>query len=425
MKRTLIRMLGCIMSAVGLGMTYDSTIQILTDDTPGTAFAASTGTGNTVASYSCDKLYITSDVDYFDGGLSYEKTLLNEKAKYTKTAEVWYVGYPNAYYSGQQTWPNSAQASDMKGISYAVTPLTAAAVIESGSGQILVADRALYYGIMYQVDFGCVSSGSDCYSSGFFDKAVYPLWGGYSSGLGNYGTCVLDEGVAIYCPSSYISTGIYTELGCCYAGGSGSSSGSSSGSCPCYYGPANTNYSYAYIQSYTDGSTEIVETTTNKLEVTTYTYTFNGCTAGYYTSQYDPSQSSSYTPTSFTFTNIAGVGPWGDGVGSTDVMLNKDCEISKFILPTYLTPCWDSACSNPSNTAPNSYNLVATYQPGTCVNECPAMSSITNYTDVISFSATDASSDSGVGNTTCNKTVTNAKDVSGTFDFVGTCSYNE
>ena len=391
MKRTLIRMLGCIMSAVGLGMTYDSTIQILTDDTPGTAFAAADTSG--VIGSGMDSYYVTCTTS---ARTKYTVDLIYEKP--------WYVGWLSPFASADKI-------ADWK-------VYTTATEERYQPGIEWTGENYLYS--VTQGNYGVVTSRHA--DSDFASACLTTRWftGG---GLGgdNDLACVSGQGLVyesclITPANSYhsgfiyaSSTGIFSSyLGCCEAStyspvpdssGSGSASVSGSGSnCECYYTEAQTCISGDCISG-----GEFVSP--GSFRGLAFGYDFASCGVG----SYQTAEESVVTINGHTYNAIAY--PMIGMINGSSAGFLAFNEGDQYTI-----------CNDYTSSCHHGVRGGGTFH---FCSLCPAMSSITNYTDVISFSATDASSDSGVGNTTCNKTVTNAKDVSGTFDFVGTCSYNE
>ena len=106
MKRAFIRLFGCILSAIGLSMSYDTTFTMLldADSAPGAAWASgsgSTGSGSTTSGGTVPGYILaglTGVCSYDDMNVTYDVYL----------SEYWYVGWLNLNYEGTvpyDQWP--------------------------------------------------------------------------------------------------------------------------------------------------------------------------------------------------------------------------------------------------------------------------------------------------------------------------------
>ena len=398
MKRAFIRLFGCILSAIGLSMSYDTTFTILLDDesAPGAAWASgsgSTGSGTSGAAIPGTLLTGLTGICSYDGiNVSYEVYL----------SDYWFVGWLNLNYAGSvpyDKWPTVCESlyvfnTGFSGTSLIYNLIGSFASTRNGSGTIYNSRKTVdlctgRYGYVMGMATGLGEVTADAVESWRNGCVMDTRSPNCTYSQYSYG--------AVYLPSSKG----FSDMGCCVV--SGSSYDATDSGCKCFYGRADREYDYIYLAQ--SNTSMRKQGTTVPFRDVFLDFSYGGCKAGWYSKA-----------------NIADSTHFVQALmNSRTVVINKDsagvvqpCPVdfgSSYLgmtaetLTTYFTDFWDN-----------------------CV-ECYAMTSIENSS---SFSPTITSngtmslttSDSGTGISTCNATVKGAKDATGTFDIVGSCSYN-
>ncbi|MBQ8686669.1 MAG: hypothetical protein IJ517_02820 [Alphaproteobacteria bacterium] len=403
MKRAFIRLFGCILSAIGLSMSYDTTFTILLDDdsAPGALWASGTGTGSGAGVFSEGAVPTVPNsiiVSGLSGSCSSDVNGVN--AGYSVVLSSWYVGWMNHNYSG---WPTAI--SDW--------PVVTADSIHR--------EMNLTFSGTYQ-EYSMIGnfSRTDSMKGGAtsdFCTGSYGIALGVATGLGDdpvgaswRNSCVrnVDE-VVVYASSQgttsygavYVPVATpFIQAGCCLVTSSSYATGTG---CKCFYGTADRSYSYTgYITAGVGLSAQSVSTATVPFYQPYVLYWFEGCRSGFY-------MNSVMTGTDANF--------------ALDLLTSKYTEMD-LTETVCITSRLAGSTMPVTDTADAYYNNIW-YNCGSC----PTMDSISN---VSSFSPTITSngtmsltaSDSGTGISTCNATVNGAKDATGTFNIVGSCSYN-
>ncbi len=413
MKRAFIRLFGCVLSAIGLSMSYDTTLTVLLDDdsAPGVAWAAqepavggsgsggsgSGGSGSCVfdASASCYPTVPSGILVDFTGVCN----TLGLRADYFVVLSPWYVGWLNSNYPGFPNngvgWPTNFQSY------YLQVPMY---LTFSGSSKEYKM-RGTFARDNYGINPPDLCSGN---------YATTPL--GVATGIGDpwqseswRSSCVVNVDefggfatysrvlAAVYLPSATP----YAQAGCCLVTGSSQATGTG---CKCFYGMADKQYTYKVYRDPEVGSSSTLSTNTRPFYQPYVFYSYKDCIAGYY-------QNSIYTGTDVNF-----------AMDLLSLFAEDHTDMENGSV------CFDSV---PFDSIATTLNEMGTayYKNywGNC-GRCPIMESIYNKSD---FSPTITSngtmsmttSDSGTGIGTCNATVKGAKDATGTFDIVGSCSY--
>ncbi len=405
MKRAFIRLFGCILSAIGLSMSYDTTFTVLLDDDsmPGAAWAAESGSGTGSGSgevFSEGYVPTVPNAIIVSGLTGFCTSAENGvDVGYNVVLSRWYVGWMNHNYSG---WPNAISywpVATSDGISRDMdltfsgtnqSFLMRGEFVETNSmkGGALSNFCTGRYGIALGVATGIGEDyvGGSWRSSCFLNADEVRIYQG-SYGTTSYG--------AVYLP---VATP-FTQAGCCLVTSSSQATGTG---CKCFYGAADRSYSYTgYITAGLGISAQRVSTATVPFYQPYVLYWFNGCKPGFY---------------------------------MNSVMTGADANFALDLLTSKYTnmDLTESVCIKDrlgEATMPLTEAGTAHYKNiwGNC-GSCPSMDSIKNSS---SFSPTITSngtmslttSDSGTGIGTCNATVKGAKDATGTFDIVGSCSY--
>lgn len=413
MKRVFIRLFGCVLSAIGLGASYDTTMTLVMgkDKAPGSAWAAAGCFYNS----GC----IPSGLTYWSGitGITGLCSSVNGgQYAYHVLLQPFYVGWLNKDYSGTPItgqWPLNFGGSSVPRvkIDYTFSGL--------GGNYTVKGDFYRYYantpnattslslcsredGIVYGTTTGLSDRGqnlsfrNDCVLNS--EEVGGISYSSYSAGSKRYG--------AVYMYSSQP----FVNLGCCAygsAGGSGSSgTGSGSGdgtsatssSCKCYYAPATQAYNYYYYRTASSSqSSGWFSTKTVPFYEPFVFYYFTGCNDGYYQSKTISVDDANYGINLMTQVSWARL---SDGNNTITSLCNYDITASEQMTTikvdgnAYYKNIW-KACST-----------------------CPDMTSIYNSS---SFSPTitslgTADYEIGANKSTCYADMQNVKDNTGTFN---------
>ena len=409
MKRAFIRLFGCVLSAIGLSMSYDTTFSVLLGDesAPGALWASGTGSGSGCLYKDGCYPYVPSGflVSGVSGSCSYDRMNVG----YNVLLVPWYVGWLNPSYSTEGSrldlraeWPVAGSVDVEMNLQF------------SGTSDIYVMSGM----------FGATNIGARRYDS----NTQQYYWPTPDLCTGNYGVslgmatgvgegpgnlsfrnmCVLNlnEGFSDLNYYDYVYTAVYlpsavpfNSFGCClYKDGDASDT-----SCPCYYAQASKSYDYKAYNSDTSAY-EAKETVPFYEPFILYYY--NGCKNGYY-------QNALFTGTDANFA---------------------------ISLMAYTTPtlCGDVANGNPCPTDLDDSIMGMVHTEVTDVlyknfwdncDACPTMQSIENASSFIPTitdlgTVTALSSDAGeTGAAACNVSVKGAKNSKGTLNIVDPCSY--
>ncbi len=394
MKRAFIRLFGCILSAIGLSMSYDTTFTILLDDesAPGVAWATGStgsGTGSSVPGTILDGF--TGSCSHDSLNVSYEVYLSNS----------WYVGWLNLNYAGgvpYASWPTVCDGLYYFDLEFSGTSIEYAmqrgfASTRRGSGNYYEARAELdlctgTYGYLMGMTTGLGDASSTCTSSwrnGCVMDTRSPscTYSEYSYG-------------AVYLPS----TAGFNKMGCCYVSDSSYATGTG---CKCFYGVADKSYTYTYVSN--SRTNARITTGTAPFRDIFLDYKYNGCKKGFYP-----------------------VKIYEDETQFVQSLMND------FILGSVNQGI---SAKNPCPTNYNTPHLNMTVNTSTSYfsnfwDNCDACSAMTSISNSSSFSPTITSngtmqltqSAAGVtGSSACRATVNGAKDATGTFNIVGSCSY--
>ena len=428
MKRAFIRLFGCILSAIGLSMSYDTTFTVLLGDesAPGAAWAAS-GTGSG-CDYSLGTCYPAIPNSFVVTGLTGSCSFNGERVSYFVVLAPWYVGWLNVDYTGAggvpyDNWPVG---------DFSASERVAMNLMFSGSSRTYVMDGT----------FGASSYGTGSLSASSVSPAQRIDWcynngNGISLGLPtNLGhiseaavnsmrnSCVLNTEEAgnsnrtydlyvwsaVYMPTS----DAFQNMGCClYASSTGTSGSSGTGTsagdgCKCYYAQATQEYPYTAY-----GRTE-VGTTNHKISTSTVPfyepfvfYHYNGCKAGY-----TPTGTVTGTDANFA---IALLSPHTDFIvlveeGSHCPDLYSDIDAGTYGIFREQSAEYPNFIYNWKNC-----DMCSTYTD--IANKSTYSPTITNV-----GTATEETSETV---NRCYVDVNGVKDASGTFNFTSTCYYDQ
>ncbi len=429
MKRAFIRLFGCILSTIGLSMSYDTSFTVLLDNesAPGAAWAAESGSGTgSGCVYTLGTCYPSIPNSFVVAGLTGSCSYKGEKVGYFVVLAPWYVGWLNVDYTGAG------------GVPYANWPVAEHTVSETVamdltfSGTNTYRMSGIFGATMYGTggnysSYGAAQEISWCNNS--WGLSVGQVYQGVSntSYLSWRNRCVLNSQEAgssnrVY--DTYIWSAVYMptsdafqNMGCClYASSTGTTGSSGSGTsagdgCKCYYAQATQAYPYTAY-----GRTE-VGTTNKKISTSTVPfyepfvfYHYEGCKAG-------------YTPTGTvtgTDANFA--------VALLREYINNYLELDKDLVGGSVCPS-STAFEEVFDTYPGFVTEDGTtlysYKWDNC-DACPGYTAISNSS---SFSPTITSIGTPTYETSdtvnrCNVSVKGVKDASGTFNFTSDCYYD-
>ncbi len=434
MKRAFIRLFGCILSAIGLGVSYDTTFTVLLDDDsmPGVAWATGT-TGSTGATGSTGTTGATGGPTggtgtgtggcLFDGSASCYPRVPGDamlvsgltgacytsgvKASYFVVLSQWYVGWPNVYY---YKFPNNLNSWPTRfGVTSAQVALN---LTFSGDSKTYYKMSGTFARDTYSRG---VSQVPDLCSGNYVDS---PL--GIATGLGGgwvdvswRSRCVVnaDEagvssdyaGYDIYSAVYLPSKTPFEKAGCCsLIDGTGITGDTG---CACFYTVANWKYDYNAYKTAGGGesSAQIIPTSTVPFYQPYVFYGCQGCQDGYY--EFNSS-----------------------GYGRNFVLDLLSVYARKYTDMENGDVCFDAPLPT-HGELPLDENGVHYYNYWTGCSRCPEMTYIANSssfspaitnTGIMKFAA---NATNGSGASVCRATVVGASDDSGTFDIVGVCGY--
>ena len=395
MKRAFIRLFGCILSAIGLSMSYDTTFTILLDDesAPGALWASGTGTGSGATIPGTLLAGLSGNCSYEGMNVSYEVYL----------SDYWYVGWLNLNYAGSggvpyDIWPTVCEAlstfnTSFSGSSLVYDLIGGFASTTRGSGNVYDSRKTVdlctgKYGYVIGMATGLGEGTADAIESWRNQCVMDTRSPNCTYNQYSYG--------AVYLPAS----AGFNNMGCCYVTSSSYATGTG---CKCFYGPADRAYTYTYVSK--SNTNTRTTTTTVPFRDVFLDFSYGGCKAGWY-SKANIAANTQFVQALMSDKTLA-INMDYDGVHQPcpQDLTSQYLSLTFETLTTHFTDFWDNC------------------------DACYAMTSISNSS---SFSPTITSngtmsltaSDSGTGISTCNATVKGAKDATGTFDVVGSCSYN-
>lgn len=285
MRRAFIRLFGCVLSAIGLGVSYDTTMTVVLGDkaAPGAAWAASECYFNSGcvpdALSGADNLKMTGQCTGNGSNIVYNVVLA-----------PWYVGWLNHNYKNGSNpmtgvWPliygdeNQISAMNLgfsgEKISAFISGFfvgtsrnvkgTAGDVLELCNNDAYASGAHLGLSTGFGDNPSALSFRSSCVMNR--DEVGGFSYENLSEGTKKYGA------VYLYRPDPFINAG------CCEYSGSTSSSTS----CKCFYAPATTGYGYQYYEaaSYSKPAGWRSASTVTFYEPFVL-YFFEGCQTGYY-----------------------------------------------------------------------------------------------------------------------------------------------
>ncbi len=372
MKRAFIRLFGCILSAIGLSMSYDATFTVLLDDesAPGAAWASGSGSSGTGGGGEHKCTNNTNEVFLYD----------------VLSTTTWTVGW-NA--------PNGAGAFKKLADKLYDVNYTDAAFAISGEGFDIPADSYV------PLDSFCYNSPTamswiDTYGA-YCDTTVY----------GNTLHCLYSKGSSfLYSPS----TRIWQYLGCQFVssysadGSAGSGSGSGSGA----DGSANCFYTYASGMTDSSGPHNFI--------VPVLGWNFSGCSkAGYYVGA-SADVTSNFSGYNFYTVPVPSSDTWYANC-ERSFSNNRSLFCDRHTQSAYGSTFIGLASHGLFANSSVDLNLVGA---SPVCSACPDPT-IYNNDD---YTHTPAMSAAGQGVTGCRSTA-QGSDAIGKFDIVGVCSYVE
>ena len=450
MKRAFIRLFGCILSAIGLSMSYDATFTVVLDDesAPGMAWAVSGSTGADVAvgdsgsggggtsglmafSSECSNGYAASGCTVVipgagagwdvSGTCDYE----GHRMQYaTKFITGWYVAWPNYKGGGVATTYGSAPA----GWPYPVLHVNGSDInikfsanLGSGGNEGSVAMNGNYVEVGADVNgnsfdlctgrnivchFGQSGSTSNCISAAGGFAGLY------------YGTCIANvtdnygrrpssslPSSRQYGPIYRYGEDAFVQFGC----GLANSNGTCASSYECCYGPTTNVYTVTGCGLDNDYNTDLWSCgsiTTQRVAQPIVFYQFSGCSEQFYPNEAMVGAAGRYAMDGFandgpyqlkidyeTYNACPGADIGSMGFASKVFGAGEDQTVYDFKWLTCKS-CQDmTAISNSSSFSPSITTMgTVTYLPSNTVD-------------------------------TCRASLKENKDSSGTFDIVGNCTY--
>ncbi len=434
MKRAFIRLFGCILSAIGLSMSYDTTLTVLLDDdsAPGVAYAALSGVtggdgdGTGTGTGSCPNGYSSGcniEVPGAHAGWAVVGTcdLGGHRMNYfTKFITGWYVAWPNYKGGGVPTtkgsapdnWPYPVRGSSPRTIKFTV-PLGPA------SGD-LVSMNGEYVEIWGASGTICGDRNVPCFFGA--SNASYCVGeNGDLAGL-QHGTCIAnasdnygglagsvdDLGTRMYGPIYRYGKDAFVKFGC----GLALSDGTCASSYKCCYGPTTDVYTVTgcgSVHNYNTDDWACGSVTTQRVAQPIVFYQFGGCAEQYYPKAAMTGANGRYAMDGFGMTGpyqgrrdldgniVYDACPGGSNGGNgrrQKVWGTTVEEVYDFVFDTCdwcsdMTAIYNSSSFSPSITSMGT----VTYLPSDTVK-------------------------------TCRASVKGNKDSSGTFDIVGNCYYD-
>ncbi len=392
MKRAFIRLFGCILSAIGLSMSYDATFTMLLDDdsAPGVAYG-STGTGSgsgggtssgdlVYADFGCEDGFETGRCVISALGDGWVQTGYCNPAGqmvdyYVTLNRGWYVAWfnnPSVYSWGADLFDGGHSISmDYEGPIFSMG---------TGSGAAETAEAVTMNGLFYEVSGGVLCTGVE---QGYGSCAFAMKTGciGANGETVGFGTrCAKRDGYSDYLYMNGFQD--FVNYGCKIFSSCKSTD-------KCCYAPATVG-------------TANGKTIPRFAEILVF-YEFQNCDDGYYQIENMKVGQKIYGKSSF---QVGGPYTAGQDVAN---------------------PC-DIVGGNNTNPNTDTYGDTYRWTFDNC-RSCPVMTSISNDYDfsptITSFSvAQRLNAGDGVGVESCRYQVLNAKDSIGTFNIVDDCVYD-
>ena len=445
MKRAFIRLFGCILSAIGLSMSYDATFTVVLDDesAPGMAWAVSGSTGADVAvgdsgsggggtsglmafSSECSNGYAASGCTVVipgagagwdvSGTCDYE----GHRMQYaTKFITGWYVAWPNykgggvatTYGSAPAGWPYPLLHPTVDNKFYINFSLT----LDSGSGDA-VGMSGTYKEVFSDIDGNsfdmCTGRNVPCY---------YPDYSGAcTAGRGLYnGTCItnvddgygglpssIQESMRMYGPIYRYGADAFVKFGC----GLASSNGTCASSYKCCYGPTTNVYTVTgcgLYKNYNQDNWSCGSITTQRVVQPIVFYQFSGCSEQFY-----PNEAVAGANGNFSMDGFGSGGPYNgkyDGYESYDFSACPGTDS-------------DSHLKDQPISSDSSKRYTFVFDTCKACSDMTAISNSSSFSPTITTMGTVTYLPSNTVNT-CRASVKGNKDSSGTFDIVGNCTY--
>lgn len=407
MRRAFIRLFGCVLSAIGLGVSYDTTMTVVLGDkaAPGAAWAASGcyfNSGCVPATATLSGAINLKMTGHCTGNGS--------DIVYNVVLAPWYVGWLNHNYNNG----SNRMTGDWPLIYGNVGQTSAMDLGFSGDG-FTGSISGYFVGTSRNVKGTAGDVLELCNNDGYVSGAHL----GLSTGIGDNpssrsfrGSCVMNrdevggfsyenpsEGtkkygaVYLYRPTPFINAG------CCEY----SASTSSSTSCKCFYAPATTGYGYQYYEtaSYSKPAGWRTASTVTFYEPFVLYY-FEGCQTGYYKEKLLELESANFA------LNLLSNGAYA--------ALKSNSYIS------------DLCAYKQAGTTPSDENATRNYENiWTVCQKCGEMTDLhlqNRYKPTISSwgKAEPVASAAGAGDSTCRVKVSGVEDEIGTYRFTESCT---
>lgn len=289
MKRAFVRLFGCVLSAIGLSMSYDSTFTILLGDeaAPGAAWATGSGTGGTGCVYGTGECYPSIPSGFLVEGLAGSCDYRGENVSYFVVLAPWYVGWLNVDYTGAggvpyANWPIGGfddSTSVNMNLTFVGSSNTYTMVGNFGASMHGTGGTYSAYGEMEEIPW-CNNN-----SYGVSVGLIYD--GTNNASLSSWrNRCVLntqEAGDSNRTYDTYIWSAVYmatdeqfVNLGCCLY------DSAPEDDCKCYYAPATKSYSYnAYGRTGIGVGNAKIPTSTVPFYEPFVFYSYQSCDAGY------------------------------------------------------------------------------------------------------------------------------------------------
>ena len=413
MRRAFIRLFGCVLSAIGLGVSYDTTMTVVLGDkaAPGAAWAASGASG---CFFNSGCVPATSTLSgAINLKMSGSCTVDGSDITYNVVLVPWYVGWLNHNYNNG----NNSMTGDWPLIY--TNGFKTSAMALGFSGDSFSGNVSGYFVGTWRNVKGTAGDILDLCDN---DQWLSGAHLGLSTGIGDNpssrsfrGSCVMNrdevggfsyeyysEGTMKYGAVYLYGSEPFRNAGCCEYSGSGSDSNSTS--CPCFYAPATKSYSYKYYEtaSYSKPNPGWRSTSTVTFYEPFVFYYFEGCKKGYYKEKLLNGESGNFALNLLSHDAYAGM--------ASNSYIRDVCAYRQV------------------GTTPSDENATRNYENiwGLC-QECDEMTELylqNRYKPTISSwgKAEPTTSANGVGDSTCRVDVSSVKDEIGTYNFTESCT---
>lgn len=412
MKRAFIRLFGCVLSAIGLGVSYDTTMTVVLGDkaAPGAAWAASIS--GCLFNSGCIPGTISGAINLKITGYC---TGIGSNITYNVVLAPWYVGWLNHEYNGGNNlmtgdWPLIYE----RGFKTSAMNLRFSG--DSFSGSV----NGFFVGTQRNVK----GTNGDVLALCDNDQWLSGAHLGHSTGISDYpnarsfrGGCVMnrDEVGDFSYESQYDGDGTkkygavylygaqpFVDAKCCEYSGSGSNLNSTS--CKCFYAPATKSYDYKYYETRSPSKPNAGwrSASTVTLYEPFVLYYLEGCEVGYYKDKQLNGESGNFA------LNL--LSPGGGGAVATNSYITDVCAYKQ------------------AGTTPSDENATRNYENiWTVCQQCAEMTELhlqNRYKPTISSwgKATPTTGIYGVGDGTCRVDVSDVQDEIGTYNFTQSCA---